>query len=145
MPFEYQEILAGTVGREKTFGSLAGKIRPTDFTYCRVATDDLGGRIRAYVGEGEITRDPLTTFPARLRKLGLLDKGDEQRMLEQADECISLTDGAKWIIGIICRMLLLIKATRPLADHRSTASCIPGITIALHPPCSNVAWDKQTL
>lgn len=30
---------------------------------------------------------------------------------EQADESISLTDGAKWIIGTICRMLLLIKAT----------------------------------
>jgi len=59
---EYQEILAGTVGREKTYGSLAGKIRPTDFTFCRVSTDDQAGRIRAYVGHGEITRDPLTTF-----------------------------------------------------------------------------------
>jgi L-fucose isomerase-like protein len=59
---DYNEILAGTVGRENTFGTLAGKLKPTDFTYCRVSTDDRAGRIRAYVGEGEITKDPLTTF-----------------------------------------------------------------------------------
>ncbi len=33
-----------------------------EFTYCRVTTDDTAGRIRAYVGEGEMTRDPLATF-----------------------------------------------------------------------------------
>jgi L-fucose isomerase-like protein len=59
---QYGEILAGAVGREKTYGSIGGRIRPADFTYCRVSTDDIGGRIRAYVGEGETTRDPVTTF-----------------------------------------------------------------------------------
>ena len=59
---DYQEIIAGTVGRENTYGTLAGKIRPTDFTYCRASTDDFAGSIRAYVGEGEITKDPITTF-----------------------------------------------------------------------------------
>jgi L-fucose isomerase-like protein len=59
---DYQEILAGTVGRENSHGTLVGKIRPTEFTYCRVSTDDTTARIRAYVGHGEITRDPLTTF-----------------------------------------------------------------------------------
>jgi L-fucose isomerase-like protein len=59
---DYQEIIAGTVGREKTYGTIAGKLRPTDFTYCRVSTDDTAGRVRAYVGEGEITKDPITTF-----------------------------------------------------------------------------------
>ena len=59
---QYGEILAGTVGREKTYGTIGGRIRPTDFTYCRVSTDDTGGRIRAYVGEGEITKDPIATF-----------------------------------------------------------------------------------
>jgi hypothetical protein len=32
-----------------------------------------------------------------------------QVAFEQADECISLTDGARWIAGQICRVLLLIK------------------------------------
>jgi L-fucose isomerase-like protein len=59
---DYQEIIAGTVGREKTYGTISGKLRPTDFTYCRLATDDARGGIRAYVGEGEITKDPITTF-----------------------------------------------------------------------------------
>ena len=59
---DYQEILAGTVGRENTYGTIVGKIKPTEFTYCRVSTDDHAGIIRAYVGEGEITKDPLTTF-----------------------------------------------------------------------------------
>jgi L-fucose isomerase-like protein len=59
---DYQEIIAGTVGREKTYGTLSGKLRPTDFTYCRLATDDAHGAIHAYVGEGEITKDPITTF-----------------------------------------------------------------------------------
>ncbi|MGA2614430.1 MAG: L-fucose/L-arabinose isomerase family protein [Spirochaetia bacterium] len=59
---DYQEIIAGTVGREKTYGTIAGRLAPTDFTYCRVSTDDFAGRIRAYVGEGEITSDPINTF-----------------------------------------------------------------------------------
>jgi len=39
----------------------------------------------------------------------LLKAHAAQVAFEQADECISLTDGAKWIAGQICRMLLLIK------------------------------------
>ena len=59
---DYQEIIAGTVGRENTYGTMAGRLAPTAFTYCRVSTDDEAGGVRAYVGEGELTRDPLTTF-----------------------------------------------------------------------------------
>jgi L-fucose isomerase-like protein len=59
---EYQENLAGTYNREKTYGTLAGKIRPTELTFCRVSTNDQAGAIRAYLGEGQITKDPLTTF-----------------------------------------------------------------------------------
>ena len=59
---DYQEIIAGTVGREKTYGTVVGRLAPTDFTYCRVSTDDYAGSIRAYVGEGEITADPINTF-----------------------------------------------------------------------------------
>ncbi|HUI70736.1 MAG TPA: L-fucose/L-arabinose isomerase family protein [Spirochaetia bacterium] len=59
---DYQEIIAGTVGRDKSYGTVTGRLTPTDFTYCRVSTDDFAGKIRAYVGEGEITSDPITTF-----------------------------------------------------------------------------------
>jgi 2-oxoisovalerate dehydrogenase E1 component len=34
-------------------------------------------------------RDPLSTFPALLKRLGVLDKADERRMREQAEECIA--------------------------------------------------------
>ena len=36
--------------------------RTMPFTYLRVSTDDVAGRIVAYVGEGKMTNDPLKTF-----------------------------------------------------------------------------------
>ncbi|MBS1704284.1 MAG: fucose isomerase [Armatimonadetes bacterium] len=59
---DYQEIIAGTVGKENTYGTIVGRMRPGPFTFCRVSTDDLDGKVRAYVGEGELTRDLLNTF-----------------------------------------------------------------------------------
>ncbi len=59
---DYQEIIAGTVGKENTYGTVVGRVKAEPFTYCRVSTDDLNGRIPAYVGEGELTDDPLKTF-----------------------------------------------------------------------------------
>jgi L-fucose isomerase-like protein len=58
----YQEIIAGTVGKENTYGTIAGRVKTGPFTYCRVSTDDERGIIRAYLGEGELTADPLDTF-----------------------------------------------------------------------------------
>ncbi len=59
---DYQAIIAGTVGKENTFGTIVGRVRADPFTYCRISTDDLQGRMLAYVGEGELTNDPLKTF-----------------------------------------------------------------------------------
>jgi L-fucose isomerase-like protein len=59
---DYQEIIAGSVGKENTYGTIVGRVSAEPFTYCRVSTDDLNGRILAYVGEGRLTADPLTTF-----------------------------------------------------------------------------------
>jgi L-fucose isomerase-like protein len=59
---DYQAIIAGTVGAENTYGTVVGRVGAAPFTYCRVSTDDLNGRISAYVGEGELTEDPLETF-----------------------------------------------------------------------------------
>ncbi|MBN1221412.1 MAG: L-fucose/L-arabinose isomerase family protein [Anaerolineae bacterium] len=59
---DFQEIIAGTVGKENTFGAIVGRVRAEPFTYCRVSTDDFSGKILAYVGEGQLTTDPLKTF-----------------------------------------------------------------------------------
>ncbi len=59
---DYQEIIAGTVGKENTYGTIVGRVAAARFTYLRCSTDDASGRVRAYVGEGELTDDPLKTF-----------------------------------------------------------------------------------
>ncbi len=59
---DFQEIIATSVGKESTFGTVVGKLKAGPLTYCRVSTDDLHGRMRAYVGEGEITSDKLESF-----------------------------------------------------------------------------------
>jgi len=61
----YQDIIAGTVGKENTYGTVVGRVKSGPFTYCRVSTDDARGVIRAYVGEGKLTDDPLDTFGGR--------------------------------------------------------------------------------
>lgn len=59
---DYQEIIAGTVGKENTYGTVVGRVKASPFTYLRVSTDDLNGKITAYLGEGKLTDDPLKTF-----------------------------------------------------------------------------------
>jgi L-fucose isomerase-like protein len=59
---DYQEIIAGTVGRENTYGTVVGRIAANKFTFCRTSTDDAAGDIIAYTGQGEFTNDRLDTF-----------------------------------------------------------------------------------
>jgi len=59
---DYQAIIAGTVGKNNTYGTVVGRVKASPFTYCRVSTDDLDGKILAYLGEGQLTNDPLKTF-----------------------------------------------------------------------------------
>jgi L-fucose isomerase-like protein len=59
---DYQAIIAGTVGKENTYGTIVGRLKAVPFTYCRVSTDDLNGRILTYIGQGELTDDTLKTF-----------------------------------------------------------------------------------
>ena len=59
---DYQEIIAGTVGRENTYGTVVGKVRASPMTFARFSTDDRTGKVRGYVGEGRFTDDPLETF-----------------------------------------------------------------------------------
>jgi len=58
-------ILGTSVGTENTYGALDGRTPAMPLTYGRISTDDCKGVIKAYVGEGELTNDPLNTFGNR--------------------------------------------------------------------------------
>jgi L-fucose isomerase-like protein len=62
MRMDFQEIIAGTVGKLNTFGTVVGRVKAAPMSYARVSTDDNTGRIRGYVGDGRFTSDPLETF-----------------------------------------------------------------------------------
>jgi L-fucose isomerase-like protein len=74
---DYQEIIAGTVGKENTFGTIVGRVSPGAFTYCRVSTDDEAGAVTSYVGEGRFTDDSLQTFGG----YGVIEVPHFQRLL----------------------------------------------------------------
>ncbi len=59
---DYQEIIAGSVGKLNTFGTCVGRVKSGPMTYFRMSTDDRKGVINGYVGEGRFTDDPLETF-----------------------------------------------------------------------------------
>jgi L-fucose isomerase-like protein len=59
---DFQEIIAGTVGKLNTFGTCVGRVKAGAMSFCRVSTNDRTGKLRSYVGEGEFTNDPLDTF-----------------------------------------------------------------------------------
>src|ERR1700687_1153092 len=59
---DFQEIIAGTVGKENTFGTVVGRVKPGAMSFARFSTDDAAGVIRGYVGEGSFTNDSLNTF-----------------------------------------------------------------------------------
>jgi len=48
----FQEIIAGTVGKENTFGTCYGRVKAGAMSYVRFSTDDYRGKIRGYVGRG---------------------------------------------------------------------------------------------
>ncbi len=59
---DFQEIIAGTVGKENTYGTCVGLVKSGPMSFARFSTNDREGTIRGYVGEGEFTDDPLDTF-----------------------------------------------------------------------------------
>lgn len=58
----YNSIIANAVGKDKSFGTTVGIMKPQKVTYCRVSTDEYHGRLKTYIGEGEITNDKVKTF-----------------------------------------------------------------------------------
>jgi L-fucose isomerase-like protein len=59
---DYQAIIAGTVGKENTFGTCTGLVKSGAMCFARFSTDDARGSIRGYSGSGRFTDDPLETF-----------------------------------------------------------------------------------
>ncbi|MFC1782006.1 L-fucose/L-arabinose isomerase family protein [Planctomycetota bacterium] len=59
---DFQEIIAGSVGKENTWGTVVGRIKPAPMTFCRLTTNDAVGAIQGYVGQGNFTDDKLETF-----------------------------------------------------------------------------------
>jgi hypothetical protein len=74
---DFQEIIAGTVGKENTFGTCVGLIKPEKMSFARFSTDDTAGKMRGYVGEGRFTDDPLNTFGGA----GVVEIPQMQRLL----------------------------------------------------------------
>src|SRR6202163_1250592 len=59
---DFQEIIAGTVGKENTFGTCVGRVKAGAMSFARFSTNDTAGVMRGYTGEGAFTDDPLNTF-----------------------------------------------------------------------------------
>lgn len=52
------DVLGESIGREKCFGAVKGKVKAGDMTFFRVSSDDRAGVLKTYVGEGAFTDDP---------------------------------------------------------------------------------------
>lgn len=59
---DYQEIIAGTVGKLNTFGTCVGRVKAAPMSFARFSTHDVTGKMRGYLGEGRFTDDSLETF-----------------------------------------------------------------------------------
>ncbi len=78
MKMDYQEIIAGSVGKQNAFGTVVGRIKAAPMTYLRPSTVDNEGIVAAYMGEGRFTDDPLDTFGG----YGVAEIPDLQGLLE---------------------------------------------------------------
>jgi L-fucose isomerase-like protein len=71
---DFQEIIAGTVGKENTFGTVVGRVKPGAMSFARFSTDDTAGVIRGY---GSFTNDSLNTFGG----VGVVQIAELQKLL----------------------------------------------------------------
>ncbi|MEB2287654.1 MAG: L-fucose/L-arabinose isomerase family protein [Anaerolineae bacterium] len=74
----FHGIIENSMGEEVSWGAVFGRMKAEPFTYLRITTDDFHGRIKAYVGEGSFTDDPVNTFGG----YGVVQVPDFQRLLE---------------------------------------------------------------
>lgn len=52
------DILGTTIGKDRCFGAIKGRVSAGDFTFFRISTDDKKGYIKTYTGEGKFLDDP---------------------------------------------------------------------------------------
>jgi L-fucose isomerase-like protein len=52
-------VLSSTIGADVCYGAVKGTVQAGDMTYFRMSTEDTGGYIKAYLGEGEFLDRPL--------------------------------------------------------------------------------------
>jgi L-fucose isomerase-like protein len=53
------DILGATLGPDRCFGAVKGQVAAGPMTFFRMSTDDPLGIVKAYLGEGEFTDDPV--------------------------------------------------------------------------------------
>ncbi len=49
---DFQEIIAGTVGKDNTFGTCVGQVKSGPMSFARFSTDDVSGRTAAKAAAG---------------------------------------------------------------------------------------------
>lgn len=96
-------ILGTTVGEENTYGALDGRTPAAPLTYGRITTDDINGKMRAYIGQGQLTNDALKTFGNRavaqvpnLQKLmhHICEEGFEHHVVMNASHTAAILEEA---------------------------------------------------
>ena len=55
------DIMSLSVGADICFGACKGVVAPGPMTFAKISTDDICGKIKAYVGEGAFTSDEIRT------------------------------------------------------------------------------------
>ena len=56
------DVLGATLGPDRCFGAVKGQAAPGPMTFFRISTDDPFGLIKTYLGEGDLTDDPVGNF-----------------------------------------------------------------------------------
>ena len=53
------DVLGASLGEDRCFGAVKGQVAAGPMTFFRISTDDPKGIVKAYLGEGEFTDDPV--------------------------------------------------------------------------------------
>ena len=56
------DVLGTTLGDDNVYGAINGRAPAAPLTIARISTDDVNGKCKAYVAEGQFLDDPLDTF-----------------------------------------------------------------------------------
>lgn len=57
----YLDILGNALGKDICFGAIKARVCEGNMTFAKITTDDINGKIKMYIGQGEFTDDPIDT------------------------------------------------------------------------------------